>query len=263
MTFHRIVFSILFLFLYSSTVCAQGFSALVSPPRFEGSAKAGTVYREVIEITNVSDARAHFNVYTADWTLDATGSAIFDNQLAANSCRPWVGIEAKEITVAARAKRRYRFEVAIPKDAAARECRFAIMVEGDPETVKGKVAVPVSGRIGVIVYLAIGDVAANLKIIMAITKNIEGRKLPALKVTNNGNAHTRLEGYAELVDAKNKKWTVVPESLPILPGETRTIALIPQVEDNKPAPVLAYPVKLSGKLDSSKTRLPVDFLIGP
>ncbi len=261
MTLHRIAF--LLLLLASSAVNAQGFSALVSPPRFEGSAKAGTTYREVIEITNVSDANAHFNIYTADWTLDANASAVFDNKLAADSCRPWVGIEAKEITVGPRAKRRYRFEVAIPKDAAARECRFAIMIEGDPETVKGKVAVPVSGRIGVIVYLGVGDVVANLKILTTSIKNVNGSRLPAVKVSNTGNAHTRLEGYAELVDAQGKRWTMVPENFPILAGETRLIALIPQVEENKPIPELAYPVKLSGKLDAGKDRVPLDYVIGP
>ncbi|MGH8106974.1 MAG: hypothetical protein ACREO2_11685, partial [Arenimonas sp.] len=226
-------------------------------------AKAGTTYREVIEITNVSDASSHFNIYTSDWTLDENASAVFDNKLAANSCRPWVGIEAKEITIGPRAKRRYRFEVAIPKDAPAHECRFAIMIEGDPETVKGKVAVPVSGRIGVIVYLAIGDVAANLKILSTSIKTVNGSRLPAVKVSNTGNAHTRLEGYAELVDAQGKRWTLVPENFPILAGETRLIGLIPQVEEGKPIPELAYPVKLSGKLDAGKDRVPLDFVIGP
>lgn len=261
MNFGRLVFSLLL--LISSAVHAQGFSALVSPPRFEGAAKIGTVYREVIEITNVSDVSARFNFYTADWTLDAGGSAVFDTKLAPSGCRRWVGIEAKEIKVAPRAKRRYRFEVAIPKEAIASECRFAIMIEGDPETVKGKLAVPVSGRIAVIVYLAVGDVAPNLKIISTKIKNVEGKQFPALKVINTGTAHTRLEGYADLVDAKGKRWTVVPENFPILPGETRLIALIPQVEENKPSPTLAYPVKLSGKLDAGKARLPLDIMIGP
>lgn len=259
MNFYRI--SIILLLLISSNVNAQGFSALVSPPRIEGTAKVGTTYREVIEITNVSDANAHFNLYTADWTLDANASAVFDSKLAPSSCRPWVGIEAKEITLRPRGKRRYRFEVAIPANATPRECRFAIMVEGDPETVAGKVAVPVSGRIAVIVYLAIGDVAANLKIVTTGTKKVGEKKYPAVKVTNTGNAHTRLEGYADLVDAKGRKWTVVPESFPILPGETRLIALVPQVEENKPAADLAYPVKVSGKLDSGKNRVPVAFTV--
>jgi len=259
MNLHRL--SIILLLLVSSGVNAQGFSALVSPPRIEGTVKAGTTYREVIEITNVSDANAHFNFYTADWTLDANASAVFDSKLAPSSCRPWVGIEAKGITLGPRGKRRYRFEVAVPANATPGECRFAIMVEGDPETVTGKVAVPVSGRIAVIVYLAIGDVAANLKILTTGTKMVGGKKYPAVKVTNTGNAHTRLEGYADLIDAKGGKWTVVPESFPILPGETRLIALVPQVEENKPAADLAYPVKVSGKLDSGKDRVPVAFTV--
>jgi len=202
MSLHRIVF--LLSLLASSAVGAQGFSVLVTPPRIEATAKVGSTFRDVIEITNVSDASSHYRVYTSDWTLDANAAAVFDNKLAEDSCRPWVGIEAKEITLGPRGKRRYRFEVAIPKDAVPRECRFAIMIEGDPETVKGKLAVPVSGRIGVIVYLAVGDVAPSLKIVTTAIKNVNGQKLPALKVSNTGNAHSRLEGYAELVDANGK-----------------------------------------------------------
>lgn len=263
MNFRQIGLVSSLLFLASTNVYAQGFSALASPPRFEGTAKIGTTYRDVIEISNMSDAKAHYSVYTSDWTMDANGGVAFDNKLTASSCRPWVGIEAKEITLGPRAKRRYRFEVAIPANALARECRFAIMIEGDPETVKGKVALPVSGRLGIIVYLGIGDVAANLKIITSSTKTVEGHRYPAIKVTNTGTAHTRLEGFADLIDAKGKRWTVVPESLPILPGETRMIGLIPQTEENKPAPELSYPVKISGKLDAGKERVPVDFVIGP
>lgn len=263
MNFHPIGLACSLLFLASSTAYAQGFSALVSPPRIESIAKSGTTHREVIEITNVSDTQSHYTIYSADWTMDANNSALFDNKLAANSCRPWVGLEAREITLAPRAKRRLRFEVVVPANIPARECRFAIMIEGDPETVKGKVAMPVSGRLGVIVYLGIGDVAANLKIVKTSTKMVEAHRYPAVEVTNTGSAHTRLEGFAELVDAKGKRWTLVPEGLPILPGETRLVGLIPQVEENQAAPQLHYPVKISGKLDSGKERLPVDFVIGP
>ena len=37
---------------------AQEFAALVSPPRFEATARAGTTYRDVIEINNVTAQRA-------------------------------------------------------------------------------------------------------------------------------------------------------------------------------------------------------------
>lgn len=52
--------------LFASAVSAQGFSAVVSPPRFEDSAKPGTTYRNVVEIDNVSAESAHFTVKTAD-----------------------------------------------------------------------------------------------------------------------------------------------------------------------------------------------------
>src|SRR3546814_3069477 len=87
---------------------AQGFSALVSPPRFEDSAKAGETYRNVIEITNVSAGAAHFTVQTADWTFEPDATVEFSDALAPGSCRPWVGLEAAEINLAPNAKRRYR-----------------------------------------------------------------------------------------------------------------------------------------------------------
>src|SRR3546814_9929356 len=61
---------------------AQGFSALVSPPRFEDSAKAGETYRNVIEITNVSAGAAHFTVQTADWIFEPDATVEFSDALA-------------------------------------------------------------------------------------------------------------------------------------------------------------------------------------
>ena len=134
--------AILACLLLPGVAAAQGFSALVSPPRFEDNAKPGGTYRNVIEITNVSGNPAHFSVRTADWTFQPNASVEFSDALAPGSCRPWVGLEAADINVAANAKRRYRFEVAVPADAPSGECRFAIMVEGDPETVHGTVGSP-------------------------------------------------------------------------------------------------------------------------
>jgi len=83
----------------SADAAAQSFSVLVSPPRFEATAKAGETYRNVIEITNVSGQSGHYTLHTADWTLGTDGTAQFSETLAPGSCRPWVGIEAPEITI--------------------------------------------------------------------------------------------------------------------------------------------------------------------
>ena len=256
--------SLLLLLVLPLTAQAQGFSALVSPPRFEGKAAAGTTYREVVEITNASNAASHFSVHTADWGLDASGAAVFSEGLKPDSCRPWVGVEAREITLSPRGKRRYRFEVNVPADAPAQECRFAIMIEGDPQAVPGAVALPVSGRLGVIVYLAVAGAKPQLVLEGTATKTIEGRRVPAVRVRNTGTAHTRLEGFGTMIDAKGVKWTVMPESMPILAGEARTVALQPQDEGDQKAPAqVAFPVKVNGTFDWSNQRLPVEATIAP
>ncbi|MFT3898359.1 MAG: hypothetical protein QM719_11820 [Thermomonas sp.] len=244
--------------LFASAVSAQGFSAVVSPPRFEDAAKPGTTYRNVVEIDNVSNASAHFTVKTADWILMPDGGVQFSDALTADSCRPWVGIEAADITLPANGKRRYRFEVQVPADAPRRECRFALLIEGDPEPVTDGISIPVSGRIGVVVYLSIGDAAPRLAVAGQRVAKVDGRDVPVLQVRNDGDAHGRLEGFIDGIDADGHRHAFVPSTLPILPGETRDIALQPQPDDPKSAPpTLRFPVKLQGRLDSGTQRIDI------
>ena len=134
--------------LASLSAVAQEFALVVSPPRFEDRAKPGTTYRNVFELNNTSAKAAKFSVETADWTLDVQGAPVFSQSLAKDSCRPWVGIETNQITVKGNGKRRFRFEVAVPADAPRGECRFAIMIEGEPQPARGNMPLPISGRIG-------------------------------------------------------------------------------------------------------------------
>lgn len=245
--------------LFSTAACAQGFSALVSPPRFEDHVEPGTTYRNVLEINNVAGSTAHFNVRTADWNLAADGNVTFSDALAQDSCRPWVGIESAEVTLGANAKRRYRFEVAVPATAPIGECRFAIMIEGDPESVHGDVAIPVSGRIGVVVYLSVGEAAAKLEVAGQNVQMVDGHEVPVLSIRNVGNAHGRIEGLVNGKDASGRSYAFAPSTLPILPGEVRDIPLTPQGNDDRtPAPPLAYPVRLTGHLESATQRLDVE-----
>src|SRR3546814_2661757 len=47
-------------------------------------------------------------------------------------------------------------------------------------------------------------------------------------------------------------------ALPILPGETRDIALAPQADNaDAPVPVIAWPLQLEGRLDSDRQRLDI------
>lgn len=238
---------------------AQEFAVVVTPPRFEDRAKAGATYRNVIEINNTSTKAARYTVQTADWVLDAQGGPVFSQALAHDSCRPWVGIEAGEITVKGNGKRRYRFEVAVPAGTPRGECRFAIMIEGEPQPPRGNVPLPVSGRIGVIVYLAIGDAAPNLDVLETLSASVQGHTLPVLRVRNVGDMHGRLDGYLAAVDAYGQRIVLVPDNSPILVGATRDIPLYPQAEDSSAqTPTIIYPLRIKGRLDSGSQRLDIE-----
>ena len=232
---------------------------MVSPPRFEDTAKAGTTWRNVVEITNVSTQSAHFAFRTADWQLDAQGSAVFSDTLVPGSCRPWVGIEAPEITIPANGRRRYRFEVAVPANAPAGECRFALMMDGDPEVVPGSTSLPVAGRLGIIVYLQLGDAAPMLQVVGSQARKVQGHVVPVLQVRNSGNAHGRLDGFIEGRDRSGHKIVLTPAGLPILPGETRDIPLTPQADNSHTSvPTIVWPLHLKGRLDWGSQHLDLD-----
>lgn len=237
-------------FVMSSAAFAQGFAALVSPPRFELAAKPGEKVREVMEITNASAQGAKYRLRTADWTFSPNASVTFDDSLKPGSCRPWVAIESRQISVSPGGKYRYRFEVSPPADAPVGECRFAILVEGDEQQVQtpGGPAFPIAGRLGVIVYVTIGDSAPNLEVTGTKVAAVNGDDLPVLMVKNTGNAHGRLSGFLSGTDAAGKKLDFSASTLPILPGETRDISLTIYRDKDEPIKI-AYPITIRGKLE--------------
>ncbi|MFO1311755.1 MAG: hypothetical protein U1F41_06760 [Burkholderiales bacterium] len=238
---------------------AQGFAALVTPPRFELRAKAGETLRGVFELSNRSTAPTKFRVYTADWTLARDWSVDFKTELQPGSCRPWVAIERPEIVVPGGGRVRYRFDVAVPADASPGECRFAIMVEGaDPSMAKGAgLDIPIAGRLGIIVYVNVGDTLPRIALLGGKVVDHNGRRVPAIVVRNDGAAHGRLFGFLNGRDAKGTSYELSPSDLPILPGETREVILTPSTEGND-APVLAYPVTVTGRLEWQGGKVDLD-----
>ncbi|MGZ5079726.1 MAG: COG1470 family protein [Usitatibacter sp.] len=243
----------------SPGVSAQGFAALVSPPRFELAAKPGESLRQVMEITNASSLAAKYRMKTADWSLAENAAVTFDDALKPGSCRPWVAIESRAITVSAGGKHRYRFEVAVPADAAAGECRFAVLIEGDEQNVQtpGGPVFPIAGRLGVIVYVTIGAAEAKLDVAGVKVAMINGEAAPVLLVRNSGNAHGRLAGFLSGTDGAGKKLEFTPATLPILPGETREISLALYRDQDEPLKI-TYPITIRGKLEWGDKSMPFE-----
>lgn len=237
-----------------SPVAAAEFAVAVSPPRFELEVKPGERVREVLEIHNASAQSSLFKVRTADWSLEPDASVSFMDELAPSSCRPWVAIERRELTVMPGRPYRFRFEVTPPADAKPVECRFALMIEGqDQTTTSAGLAIPFNARLGVIVYAAVGDVQPQLGVVGSGVQDINGQPTPVLQVRNTGTAHGRLGGFLSGTDANNTKLDFAPSTTPILPGETRTVALV-ATRPGDPHTVVAvrFPVTIRGKLEWGK-----------
>src|ERR1700733_13928771 len=224
-------------------VRAQGFAALVSPPRFEVAAKPGKTLRNVIEVSNRSTASARFLIHTADWTLSPDFSVSFHDDLQPGSCRPWVAIERPEVEVPGGGTLRYRFEVAVPPDAPAGECRFAGMIQGaEPSIAVSKgLDMPVTGRIGVVVYVTVGDGAPDLEVLGPKTATLNGQQVPTLRVHNGGTPHGPMRGFLTGTDAKGITYDFTPTDFPILPHEEREVFLTPSTSTSD-HPTLNFPV---------------------
>ena len=235
---------------HAAAAAAAGFAALVSPPRFDLTSRSGATVRQVFELTNRSAAPAKFRVHTADFTLGADYSVAFQDELQPDSCRPWVAIERPEVALPGGGTIRYRFEVQVPKDAPAGECRFGILIEGEEPAVaqSGALRLPVVGRIGIIVYVIVGEARPQIEVFGPQVLTLNGQKVPALRVHNAGTAHARISGFLSGTDAKGIKYDFNPSDLPILPGDVREVFLTPSTPRND-HPTLAFPVTVHGTLE--------------
>ncbi|MBU1359279.1 MAG: hypothetical protein KKC79_06895 [Gammaproteobacteria bacterium] len=248
-----------------STGALAQFSLAVSPPRFELSVKPGELVREVLELTHRGAQPNGYRFKTADWIFRPDGSIDFSDELLSGSCRPWVAIERREVTVTPGRPYRYRFEVQAPAGTPPTECRFAIMIEGAQPAEAPGVPIALGARIGVIVYVAVGDVAPALELMGTTVKQVDGKATPLLQVRNTGNAHGRLAGFLSGKDATGTSLEVQASTTPIMPGETRDIALVATRPGDAETPVaVQFPLTVAGTLEWGRSgSLKIDRRIGP
>jgi len=237
----------------------SSFEVGVSPSRFEVSGKSGDRVGQALTVFNLGSAPTEVALRTLDWTLSEDGNIGYHDELLPSSCRPWVTLERRSLRVPAQGKASFRFQIDLPADAPRGECRFMLAVEGVEPAHRALIAsgeaslsLPVSGRIAVVVYLAVNGAEPKLEVQQVGMKDIEGKRVPAVTVRNAGDAHGRLEGGLESVDAKGATFDLLPDSSPILPGQTRTLPLSPWAQGGKPPPEPVWPVTSKGQLEWEK-----------
>ena len=237
------------------TALASEFALSASPPRFELRVKPGERSRQVLELTNASNAASSYAIKTADWIYADDNSVTFQEALSPQSCRSWVAIERRELTIAGGKAYRYRFEVNTPADAKPGECRFALLVEGQEQISQtaGGPPIPFSARLAVVVYAAVGDAEPELSVVGSRVTKLDGMQTPALQVRNAGLAHGRVAGFFTGIDASKTQLEFAPSNLPILPGETRWVPLTAtRPGDSETAVQAKYPLTISGKAEWGK-----------
>lgn len=245
--------------LGSAPALAAPFEMALSPSRFEISGKSAARVGQSLNIFNLGAGATEVSVRTIDWTFSSEGQITYHDELLPGSCRPWVTLERKTVKVSPLSKAAFRFQVDVPADAPRGECRFMLAVEGvEPahramlQSHGASLNLPVSGRIAVAVYVAVNGAESRLELTRLDVKEINGKRTPVVTVTNQGDAHGRLDGGLDSVDAKGQAFELLPEGTPILPGQTRTLPLLPRAEDGQKPPEVVLPIKSEGRLDWEK-----------
>jgi hypothetical protein len=254
----------------SAPASAATFSARISPPNFELRADPGDVLRRTISIGNADIESAHYQIRTADWTLNEQGGVIIapaDQPLPASSCRSWTRIERRSLRLPPGGTKRYRFEVHVPDDAKDGQCRFAIVISPAPETLDtmafGNFKIPVSGSIAVIVYVTVGEAKPQLEFRGVHRKRGNDNSVPVVRFANTGNAHARPFGSVMARDAAGKRAELVVLPFPILPNRTWDIELItdPETSGIQSIKALTFPLQLKGLIEWDGGTYQIDHML--
>jgi fimbrial chaperone protein len=259
----RYLLVIVLLFAGIRPVVAAGFAASVSPPRFELKGNPGDVLRDHVDIQNPDNQSATFLLRTADWSMNEAGSATFyPPELQPGSCRPWSRIERHKILVPPKGSKRFRFEIAIPKDAPVGECRLALLIEAPPDeavvTQANSLTIPVQARVAVVIYVEVGDAAPDLILKGFTMDDYNGQRTPMAILQNRGTAHARPTGFLDAVDSTGERLEFQLIPMPILPGQTRKIPLQQAVMKDETTQRVKAPLQLKGTIEWNGEKLKID-----
>lgn len=242
---------------FSHGAQAASFEIGVAPSRFEVTVVPGQRLGQSLDIYNVGAGAAEVSLRTIDWSFSEDGKLEYHDELKAGSCRPWVTLERRTLKIAARGKSSFRFQIDVPRDTPRGECRLMLAIEGVEPAYKALIeggsaslSLPVSGRIAVPIYAAIGGAQPQLELLRVDSQVVSGKRRPYVIVINRGDAHGRLEGDIEATDRSGRRLILSPDGTPILPGQTRRMDLNVRTEDSKPgAADLVYPLQLDGLIE--------------
>ena len=155
-------------------------------------------------------------VYAQDWFLPLEGPPVYLAPGSTSaSCASWVATNPTQFGLRPGESQWLRYTISVPEETIG-EHWTVLFVDAYPLlSSEQRPAVTVHARIGVMIYVAVGDALGELQILDFYA----GPSTAVLTLANTGTAHLRVQGTISLAPSAGEPTTLpVPETV-ILPGE--------------------------------------------
>jgi P pilus assembly chaperone PapD len=222
---------VLGLILLWAGLAQAGFSVEMTPARLELKANPGKTLRAAIKLRTRGRGAQKVEVTKGHFGLDDEGAPLFDTpQDGPQSAAAWVTINQTSFTINPNQERLLRLEVTVPPQTPSGGYRAALYVTpppGDAKSKEGGATVFLQGRLALLIYVTVGAAKPDGQVKAWEWRQISPGKEASLafQVNNQGNAHLRLAGVAQIVDAQGQKYDAIVPGLPVLPGQSQWVPL--------------------------------------
>ncbi|MEM9667360.1 MAG: hypothetical protein AAF950_00415 [Pseudomonadota bacterium] len=205
---------------------ANAFGIGLQPTTVEISVEPGDTNRQVVNIANVhTEKTISLTLGLADWKLDGEGQiSLSPPGEGEASAATWTRFSPAFLTLKPGETEQVIVDIATPSRLnRSGDFRFALLASTIlPEERSGQSGVWKKYQIASLFYLTTGD-AESVPVIQSSelkTNEQSGEKLLHLEISNDGNAHARLQGTID-IDDNGRRESVAIGNLVVLNNATR------------------------------------------
>ncbi|GJD21210.1 unknown protein [Rivularia sp. IAM M-261] len=180
--------------LLSGIPTANAIEIGVSPPRMEINLNAKNNRSNAITISNLSDKPVEMKAYVRNWKINEK-NMLEDVPSTENSLDQWIIFTPSRFTIPPRKTQTVRFAIRPKVKPATGEYRAVIYLqEAAPASSPDDDKINTIGRVGVVVYAYAGEIK-RVGTVNSVTVDTKPNQVRAVfDVSNQGNAHIRIEG---------------------------------------------------------------------
>jgi hypothetical protein len=232
--------SALFATAFLAAPIANAFGVGIQPSTVEMTIKPGERQRQVVTIGNVHTERTiSLTLGLADWSLDEDGRLILDAPGdTERSAAEWIRFSPASVTLKPETRQDVVVEITTPFDVETTgDHRFALLATTLlPELdERGEVSgVWNRYQLTSLFYLTLGQ-SESLPVVKQVALDDQDPTMITMKIKNEGDAHARLQGEAQVVSASGDVVAETPLNAVVLDNATRTYDIaVPELAELEP-----------------------------